>query len=57
MMVVIQIASQAVVTVIAVLGLALKLEHRLTKIETNLSWLINNAKCGCAEEQENEDGS
>lgn len=40
MIIAIQIACQAVVTIGAVLLLALRLEHRLTKIETNIYWLM-----------------
>lgn len=34
-----QIASHIGITLIAVVGLALRIEHRLTKIETDVSWL------------------
>lgn len=34
-----QIFSHAVITLIAVVALALRLEHRLTKIETDVTWL------------------
>ena len=40
MIIAIQIGCQAVVTIGAVLLLALRLEHRLTKIETNIYWLM-----------------
>lgn len=42
-----QIASHVVITLVAVAGLALRIEHRLTKIETNVDWLIRNNKAGC----------
>lgn len=34
-----QIAGHVCITVVAVVGLALRIEHRLTKIETDVSWL------------------
>lgn len=34
-----QIASHVVITLVAVVSLALRVEHRLTKIETDMSWL------------------
>lgn len=39
MVVLLQIASHIGITLIAVVGLALRIEHRLTKIETDVSWL------------------
>lgn len=38
-MAIVQIVSHVAITVIAVAALALRLEHRLTKIETDVSWL------------------
>lgn len=39
MMIWIQVASHVTVTIIAVAALALRIEHRITKIETDVSWL------------------
>jgi hypothetical protein len=38
------------ITVAAIVGVAVRIEHRLTKIETNQRWLMNNA--GCCEKGE-----
>ena len=43
----IQVASGTIVTILAVAVLALRLEHRITKIETNVDWLIRNNSTGC----------
>lgn len=51
----IQVATHAVITIIAVAGLALRIEHRLTKIETNVDWLIRNNKAGCERKDEHEE--
>lgn len=50
----IQVATHAVITIIAVAGLALRIEHRLTKIETDVVWLIKNNKIGCERKDEHE---
>ena len=34
-----QIVVHIVITVVAVVGVAIKVEHRLTKIETDIGWL------------------
>jgi len=34
-----QIAGHIVITLVALFGLALRIEHRLTKIETDVTWL------------------
>lgn len=39
MMQLIYLACHGTVTLIALFGLAIRLEHRLTKIETNVEWL------------------
>ena len=49
-----QIAGHIAITVIAVVGLALRLEHRLTKIETDVTWLKRNAKAFCQGEFDND---
>ena len=41
-----QIAGHVCITIIAVVGLALRIEHRLTKIETDISWLKANSNPG-----------
>lgn len=43
----IQLGTHAFITILAVAGLALRIEHRLTKIETDVSWLIKNNSSGC----------
>jgi len=43
-----------VITLGAVFAIAVRTEHRLTKIETDLAWLKLNNKSGC--EKEIEDG-
>lgn len=50
----IMLASHLVITLIAVFSVAIRNEHRLTKIETDLSWLKENNKSGC--EKESKDG-
>lgn len=40
-----QIAGHLAITLVAVVSLAVRIEHRLTKIETDISWLKNNQKC------------
>jgi len=45
----ITIVSNAAITVLAVVALALRLEHRLTRIETDISWMkkkLNNPNKG-----------
>lgn len=50
----IQVASGTVVTILAVALLALRLEHRITIIETNIDWLIKNNSAGCERPGKNE---
>lgn len=38
-MVLLQIVSHVGITLVAVIGLALRIEHRLTKIETEITWI------------------
>lgn len=45
----IYIGCHGVVTVIGLFGFWIKLEHRLTKIETDMSWLKKNMNPGPAE--------
>lgn len=33
------------ITLLTVAAIAVRIEHRLTRIETDLSWLKNNQKC------------
>jgi hypothetical protein len=42
MVVVLQTVGHVVITLAALFGLALRIEHRLTKIETDVSWLKQN---------------
>ena len=46
MLVVLQIVSHMVITLIAVAALAVRIEHRLTKIETDVTWLTKNINAG-----------
>lgn len=48
-----QIASHVVITLVAVVGLALRIEHRLTKIETDVAWLKGRMNPGPKGEQKN----
>lgn len=50
----IYIACHGTVTIIGLFGVWIKLEHRLTKIETNQGWMMYNIKHGCEQENENE---
>lgn len=52
---VIYLAGHAAITLIAVVGLCLRLEHRLTKIETDLTWLKQNQHCGEESRDKNEE--
>lgn len=40
-----QMAGHIGITLVAVIGLALRIEHRLTKIETDIGWLKENNGC------------
>lgn len=55
MTVVWQIGAHILVTLVAVVGVAVRMEHRLTKIETDVSWLKANQKCGEKGDQKSED--
>lgn len=50
----IQIISNLCVTVIAVVALALRLEHRLTRIETDVAWLKRRMGFNCKGDSDNE---
>lgn len=50
-----QIASHVAITLIAVVTLALRIEHRLTKIETDVSWLKINTDVHCEGDGKNEE--
>lgn len=54
MVYILQIASHIGITVIAVVGLALRIEHRLTKIETDVAWLKARGNPGKKGVKENE---
>jgi len=47
-------AGHAAITVVALVGLAMRVEHRLTKIETDVAWLKKNARAFCQGEFESE---
>ena len=49
-----QIIGHVCITLIAVVGLALRLEHRLTKIETDVAWLKSNMGPFCGQAKETE---
>jgi len=40
-----QAVSHVAITLVAVVGMALRIEHRLTKIETDIGWLKANQRC------------
>ena len=48
-----QIASHVVITIVAVVGLALRIEHRLTKIEMDVTWLKGRMNPGPNGDQKN----
>lgn len=50
----VQIAIHAVVTIAAIATIAVRLEHRLTKIETDVTWLKEYAKNNCEGSKEDE---
>ena len=50
----IQIISHICITLAAVVGLALRVEHRLTKIETDVAWLKKNMGPFCKGDSDNE---
>jgi len=50
MMMMWQIVSHVVITLIAVAALAVRIEHRLTKIETDVTWLTRNINAGGCED-------
>jgi hypothetical protein len=53
----IQIVSHVAITLVAVVSLALRIEHRLTKIETDVTWLKKNVNNNCNGDCDNEDDS
>ncbi len=53
-MVAIEMVGHLVITLTAVVALAIRIEHRLTIIETDMKWLKNNAMTGCEGEKHNE---
>lgn len=50
----IQLASHVCITLAAVVAVAIRLEHRLTRIETDVSWLKKNITPLCTEGREDE---
>lgn len=53
----IYLISHGFVTIIALVGLAIRLEHRLTKIEIDVSWIKQRVQWEIAKEIESEKGS
>jgi len=47
-----QIAGHIFITLIALFGFAVRIEHRLTKIETDVTWLKQNNNRGGEREVE-----
>lgn len=43
----VQIGLHTMVTLLALFAIGLRLEHRLTKIETDLNWLKSKRELGC----------
>jgi len=41
------VAGQAILTIIVVVGFMMKIEHRLSKIETDVEWIKRNIELGC----------
>lgn len=50
---IVQVLGHICITIVAVVGLALRLEHRLTKIETDVSWLKKNIDIFCKGDSDN----
>ncbi len=55
-MIAIQLAGHLLITVTAVVAVAVRIEHRLTIIETDMKWLKQNARCGFIGDSKNEEG-
>lgn len=53
----IYLITHGIVTIFALVGLAMRLEHRLTKIETDVSWIKQRVQWEIAKETEIEKGS
>lgn len=49
-----QLASHAAITLIAVVTLALRIEHRITKVETDVTWIKLNINKHCNGDDEDE---
>lgn len=50
----IEIAGHVLITLTAVIAIAIRIEHRLTIIETDMKWLKHNTQCGYKGETEYE---
>lgn len=50
-----QIAAHVAITLIAVVTLALRIEHRITKIETDVSWIKQKVQWNFQKECINEE--
>ena len=57
MMMMWQIVSHVVITLIAVAALAIRIEHRLTKIEMDVTWLTRNISSHCERKKDDGDHS
>ena len=53
-MITMQLIGHAVITVTAVVTLWIRIEHRLTVIETDMKWLKRNALTECNGDRKNE---
>lgn len=49
----IPVLGHVTITIIALVAFAFRIEHRLTKIETDLSWIKKNGGSQCKEKLEN----
>ena len=50
----IELIGHLVITLTAVVALAIRIEHRLTIIETDMKWLKKNTLTNCKGDRENE---
>ncbi|MCK4794559.1 MAG: hypothetical protein KAV87_63100 [Desulfobacteraceae bacterium] len=46
-MIAIEIVGHVLITLTAVIAIAIRIEHRLTIIETDMKWIKQNAVSGC----------
>lgn len=50
------ICGQTVVIVLAIVGVSVRLEHRITKIETDVTWIKELAKSNCNDSEREKEG-